>query len=399
MLGLALEGGGSRGAYHLGVYRAYTQQGFHFDMITGTSIGAVNAAVLAQGDAARLEEAWKTLNNSDIFDVDNERYRRLFSLKLEIADFSYYRDTLSKVASGGGVDTAKMVSLIDRLVDSDRLLASPVDFGLVTVCTSDLKPVEFFKHDIPKEDLKTYIMASATFPGFQPTMIDGKPYIDGGLYDNCPMTMLAAKGCDEIIAVRTYGPGVFRLPKEKDLKITVIEPSQPLGPIMNFDPQVSAENIKMGYYDALRRLQTLAGRLYYIRRPRQDTAFEAFCRLQEEQIGRACAVSGFGSQMPPRRALFEKLLPALAAELEVSKESDYTDLLIAMLENRALRAEIDRFAIFELQDFFTAVCAAKAAPPPRKPLNLPSLRRRLLTASDLLLEELLSLSGSPLLLS
>ena len=49
MLGLALEGGGSRGAYHIGAYKACRQLGLEFDAICGSSIGAVNAALLCQG--------------------------------------------------------------------------------------------------------------------------------------------------------------------------------------------------------------------------------------------------------------------------------------------------------------------------------------------------------------
>ena len=50
MLGLALEGGGAKGAYEIGAYRALTELGYHFDVICGVSIGAINAALLAQGD-------------------------------------------------------------------------------------------------------------------------------------------------------------------------------------------------------------------------------------------------------------------------------------------------------------------------------------------------------------
>ena len=43
MLGLALEGGGAKGAYEIGAYRALTELGYHFDVICGVSIGAINA--------------------------------------------------------------------------------------------------------------------------------------------------------------------------------------------------------------------------------------------------------------------------------------------------------------------------------------------------------------------
>ena len=56
MLGLALEGGGAKGAYEIGAYRALTELGYHFDVICGVSIGAINAALLAQGDKRLTRE-------------------------------------------------------------------------------------------------------------------------------------------------------------------------------------------------------------------------------------------------------------------------------------------------------------------------------------------------------
>ncbi len=390
MLGLALEGGGSRGAYHIGVYRACTELGMEFDAICGTSIGAVNAALLAQGDYALLVQMWQTLGNGDIFDVDNTRYKKLFTGKIEAADLSYYMDALGKVREGGGVDTSKMQALIDQTVDTRKLLESPVDFGLVTVCISDLKPVEFFKNELPPDQLKTYIMASATFPGFQPTKIDDKLYIDGGLHDNCPMNMLAARGCTEIIAVRTYGPGLFRTPKNKGLKLTIISPSESLGPIMNFDPAASARNMEMGYYDALRTLRRLGGTTYCIERPAADTAFPLFCGLKASQVQHACKLCGIGGGMQHRRALLEKLLPTIAGELAVPKTADYTTLLIAMLEDKAARAGIDRFAVYPLKDFLPLAGGAKAEPPAKPLLILPTARTRAVEAADYLLECLLA---------
>ena len=62
MLGLALEGGGAKGAYEIGAYRALTELGYRFDVICGVSIGAINAALLAQGDCDRAAEFWETMS-------------------------------------------------------------------------------------------------------------------------------------------------------------------------------------------------------------------------------------------------------------------------------------------------------------------------------------------------
>lgn len=58
MLGLALEGGGAKGAYHMGVVKAYFEEGYYFDGVVGTSIGALNGAIIAQGDFELGYELW-----------------------------------------------------------------------------------------------------------------------------------------------------------------------------------------------------------------------------------------------------------------------------------------------------------------------------------------------------
>ena len=157
MVGLALEGGGSRGAYHIGAYQAFMEAGMTFDAITGTSIGAVNAALLAQGDWEKAREKWLTLSNEDLFDIDNARYQKLFTRKVDPSDLSYYKDALRQMREDGGVDTGRMQKLLSQLVDPQRLLESPVDFGLVTVSIRDLKPVEVFKDQVPPHLLLSYI--------------------------------------------------------------------------------------------------------------------------------------------------------------------------------------------------------------------------------------------------
>ncbi len=388
MLGLALEGGGSRGAYHIGVYKALRRQGMEFDGICGSSIGAVNGALLCQGDAELAERLWLTLGNGDFFDIDEEKYRKLFTGEAGLSDLAYYRRALRQALEEGGVDTRKMRAMIDQVVNPDRLLASPVDFGLVTVSISDLKPAELFKDQIPPALLRDYIMASATFPGFQPTVIEGKQYIDGGLYDNCPMNMLAERGYRRIFAARTFGPGLFRTPRDKNVEVTIISPSEPLGPLMDFNPERAARNIQMGYYDALRQVRALAGRLYCLLRPAEDWAFPRFCALTEEEIVQACRLAGLESPgLSPQRSLLERLLPLIAQKLD-APAGDYTDLLAAMLENRAQRGQIDRFRVYGLAEFLELTAQTEAAPPP-KTLGLASSNKsRAAEAADFLLQAL-----------
>lgn len=80
MIGLALEGGGTRGAFHMGVIKAFLDEGYEIGGVTGTSVGALNAAILVQGSFEEGCRIWENLNPSDIFDMDEEDYRKLINL-------------------------------------------------------------------------------------------------------------------------------------------------------------------------------------------------------------------------------------------------------------------------------------------------------------------------------
>ena len=91
---------------------------------------------------------------------------------------------------------------------------SKVDFGLVTYNLSNFKPKLLTKKQIPKDKLKSYVMASATcFPAFKMKDIDGDKYIDGGYYDVLPINLAIDMGATDIVAVDLKSFGIRRIVK------------------------------------------------------------------------------------------------------------------------------------------------------------------------------------------
>ncbi|HPB17369.1 MAG TPA: patatin-like phospholipase family protein, partial [Clostridia bacterium] len=124
---------------------------------------------------------------------------------------------------------------------------SPIDYALVTFSLTQMKPVILFKKDIPKGKVVDFILASSAVPGFKKQEIDGELYIDGGIYDNLPINILIDHGYKNIIAVSNAAIGVYRKVKESDANIMYIENQQIQGGILEFDPQIAAKNILLGY--------------------------------------------------------------------------------------------------------------------------------------------------------
>lgn len=257
MRGLVLEGGAARGAYHIGVVMALAESGYEFEGFAGTSIGAINAAMLLQGDFELALELWEQISMEQIFDIDEK-------LLLELANVRKLRfdrelpqklmKAVAKIIENKGINTNKMKAFLETYINESEIRASGKDYGLVTVSVSERKPYELMLEDIPQGKLLSYIMASASFPGFRPEEIDGRVFVDGALYDNCPVNLLLRRYYDEIIAVRTNAPGIKRKP-EDTATVRYISPSRDLGNLMRFSPENSMRNIQLGYEDGLRFLE------------------------------------------------------------------------------------------------------------------------------------------------
>src|SRR5699024_2066806 len=110
--------------------------------------------------------------------------------------YKYPTNLLSAIKgaiSNKGFDATPLSNLLHRTIDENKVRSSPIDFGLVTFSLTDLKPLEIFKEDIPQGQLIDYLLASACFPSFQPIKIEDKTFIDGGIYNNLPLSLMLAK--------------------------------------------------------------------------------------------------------------------------------------------------------------------------------------------------------------
>lgn len=351
MIGVALEGGGALGAYHIGAIKALNQHGCKFDGYVGTSIGAINAAVLAQGDFDALEAQWRDISTEQLF---SEPIARLLSLS-EHPLISGPGIDLPKFiqAVRRGVDTTKMKAFIRALLDEDKLRSSGVDFGLVTVRLSGLRPREMWLSDIPYGQLVEWIMASASFPGFQPEVIEGETYVDGGLRNNCPINLLTDRGYERVYAIRTFGPGLFHMP-QTSAEVTLIAPTKRLGNVMLFEGEQSRRNMMLGYLDARRVLGHTVGDNYYVNPDLHIDGFSLLAAIDEASIARIAKWYPT-ENVNPKRLLFERVLPDLAAHLKLREDRSYDDVVLNLLELAAESLGMDALREYSLSDFAQAV--------------------------------------------
>jgi NTE family protein len=378
MLGLALEGGGAKGAFHIGVVKALLEQGYHFDGISGTSIGAINGALIAQGDFDSIYKLWENMDSSLLFDIEEPHIQKIFNKQFDADSIAYLRTKIKSIVDNKGLDTSKIKALLDNIIDEPKLRKSPIDFGMVTVSLTDFKPLQLYKEDIPEGQMTTYLMASANFPVFKIEPIDGKYYIDGGLYDNCPINLLIRKGCTEIIAVRTFGVGINQKVKDKNVNITYITPSESLGNILHFNPQVIQKNLKLGYFDAMRVMKGLKGRKYYITASSDNIFFEFLLSLPDDviiELGKHLKLS----PIQPKRLLFEKIIPSIITLLKLDSTSTYQEIVIGIAEYAAEMLDIERFNIYSFKELVEIIKKAEPTAQPIKHKTMVNIFKQMLS--------------------
>lgn len=353
MYGVALEGGGMKGGYHLGAMKAIFECGYEVGGYVGTSIGSFNAAVLAQGDFEMLYNKWYEASSTLGIDLKEKELTKLVNKKMDFAGVKYWTKFFSDSIVNKGIDTTKLKALYDENIDEEKLRKSKLDYGLITVSLTDRKPVYMFKEDIPKGEVSNYVLASSYLPVFKQDKIlkDDKIYIDGGFYDNCPITLLKKKGYKDIIEIKTGAIGITRKIDKKGLNIITISPSKELGGIMFSDNKVVRTNMKMGYFDALRVLKGYIGDKYYVVPTQNDKVFNAILNITDEQI--LSIIDGLKIAKPdiiePKKILFEKVFPMIETKLKNMDTSTYEKAMISMIEY-ILNDEIEIYKLYTFEE-------------------------------------------------
>ena len=103
---LVLAGGGARGSYQVGVWRALTELGWRPQIITGTSVGSLNGAMFALDLYETARDMWMSIRSQDVMELPEEN-----------ADLSELHAFLREVVRDGGMDVTPLEEIVERVLD------------------------------------------------------------------------------------------------------------------------------------------------------------------------------------------------------------------------------------------------------------------------------------------
>lgn len=173
-------GGASFGAVQVGQLRALARTDIRPDMVVGTSVGSLNATIVAENPelaADRLAAFWSKIRREDVF--------------------GSHLDTARRVMSGqaNAVDPTALRNFIETAIEARTFEDLAIPHTAVT-CDFDTGEVV----PISEGDLVSAVMASAAIPAvFPPVERDGRRLVDGGLVANVPISVAAAQGAQTLV--------------------------------------------------------------------------------------------------------------------------------------------------------------------------------------------------------
>ncbi len=263
---LVLAGGGAKGSYQIGVWKAFRELGIKFQAILGVSVGALNGVLIAQNLYNEALELWNNIKLEDIVYIPEKIKNLKITDILSLNFVENFKKLIELIGKHKGFDSSPLYKLIEKYTDEKKIRKSKIDFGVITFKISNFSPAILFLEDIPEGNLKDYLLASASLPGFKPARIGKDEFIDGGVYNNVPYSIIKSRGYKKIIVVDISGLGFKGEFNIEGTETIYIKNSIDFGNILDFRPSFIQNFMELGYLDTLKTFGKIDGIYYFYKK-------------------------------------------------------------------------------------------------------------------------------------
>lgn len=258
--GLVFGGGGSHGAYQIGVWLALEESQIPIHVVTGASVGALNGALFVQGDLDVAKELWQKLSTEQVmsFPKAAEKPEDLGGLMQQVASLTTH------ALVNRGVSTAPLQEILASRLSREKMQQSQTAFYFTVTRIRGMKEMAISYQPEFQENWLAWLMASASFfPAMALQEIDGEYYMDGGYRNNIPVDLAYDCGVTDCFMVDIQGPGLTKnVKKPAGVNLIPLHSPWSLGSFLLFSPQRSQENLTLGYLETRKALGQLKGNWY-----------------------------------------------------------------------------------------------------------------------------------------
>lgn len=244
--GLVLAGGGGKGAYQVGVFRALREYGIdnYITAVSGVSVGALNLVLFAYNDQDMAEYVWKNISPEQFLTVNPE-----------LIDFKE-----------GLMSRDGLIEILDDYIDLE-IISKNERTLYVTLTEVDASGsakngvARYFSLNYQgNERIRKLLEATSALPIiYEPVEIDGKLYKDGGLKDNLPIAPLYVEGFRHFIVIGLDPSTQINYDRFPDAEFVFIKPGKSLGDFLDgtldFTAKGAKTRMEIGYLDGVRELE------------------------------------------------------------------------------------------------------------------------------------------------
>ncbi|AYE33579.1 patatin-like phospholipase family protein [Clostridium septicum] len=264
-IGLVLSGGGGKGAYELGVWKALKELEIdkYIDVFSGTSIGAFNAVLFAQDDMYAAEELWDEVTMDKLVPIGKfELFKKGFELAIGGKYLNIAKKYMLQKLEEGAVPKDGAKEIIDKYLDISRVKERKKICYAACTELPDFTAKYFKINDYDDKLAKEMVVASASLPLiYDCTEILGHKYIDGGVADNTPIQPVYGEGCDIIIVVLLSKESRIDRSLYPNTEIIELAPKKldenVIKGTLNLDEESKRIRIREGYYDTIELLKPI----------------------------------------------------------------------------------------------------------------------------------------------
>lgn len=257
---LVLGGGGARGAYQIGVWQALKEEGIQFDWITGTSVGALNGALILMDDVEAARDLWLTISTDKVLafpeaSVTSQTFKELLQQVGSLA---------VTAVKENGASSEPLQKLLQQTFNQEKMQNHPSQLFICTTRFTGLQEVvHLFDTSKGATELDWLVASASFYPGMIPMEIAGEWYVDGGYRNNLPMDVALEQGATECICVDVKGPGILKK-VTVPLEVAQINLNSPwsLGNLLVFDRERSESNYRLGYLETQKYFGHFSGFWY-----------------------------------------------------------------------------------------------------------------------------------------
>ncbi len=358
-IALVFSGGGARGAYEIGAWKALSDLGFKISGVYGSSVGSINGPAIIMDDYKKVRDLWFKTTYLSVMEL-SQPAEDLLRGNFRKLSFKDYITVIKELWADGGIDVTPLKELLTEVISEEEIRSSKIDYGLVIFSVSNLEPEMLYIDQIPQGELIDYILASSNFPLFKRQEINGEVFIDGGVYSNVPIEMALKKGFKDIVIVDIGLPtpvdivNYFTRNTDDSFKFTFIRPREHYGSSLNFEPEISKKYLVEGYLDTMQVYGYLQGEKYYIYGS-EDMIKEMFDSLNTEKQEEALSILGVDENDNIKDLYSGLVLPVFKSALWTGYNDKTGYVSLNILEELAKMMGIEPLSVYTQKELLERI--------------------------------------------